>query len=72
MAVAKLSIGEVNSGPFEAIDSLIDRINAQDFAAITEMPNQPDSVAADVPTLVADFNLLLDKLKAAGLMVPDA
>lgn len=71
MAIAKLSIGEVNSGPFEAIDSLIGRINTQDFAAITEMPNQADSVAADVPALVVDFNLLLDKLKAAGLMVAD-
>lgn len=71
MAIAKLSIGEVNSGPFEAIDSLITRINTEAFAGITEMPNQADSVAADVPALVVDFNLLLDKLKAAGLMVAD-
>lgn len=71
MAIAKLSIGEVNSGPFNAIDSLITRINTEDFAAIAEMPNQADSVAADVPALVVDFNLLLDKLKAAGLMVAD-
>jgi len=28
----------------------------------------PDSVAADVATLVTDFNNLLAKLKAAGLM----
>jgi hypothetical protein len=71
MAIAKLSIGEVNSGPFEAIDSLITRINTEAFSGITEMPNQADSVAADVPALVVDFNLLLDKLKAAGLMVAD-
>lgn len=72
MAIAKLSIGEVNSGPFEAIDSLITRINTEAFAGITEeMPNQVDSVAADVLTLVGDFNLLLDKLKAANLMVSD-
>lgn len=29
---------------------------------------QADSVAADVATLVTDFNALLTKLKAAGLM----
>jgi hypothetical protein len=39
--------------------------------ATTVMPNQADSVAADVAALVVDFNLLLDKLKAAGLMVAD-
>lgn len=68
MAIAKLSIGEVNSGPFNAIDSLIDRVNGEDFAAITQMPFQADSVAADVPSLVADFNSLLAALQAAGLM----
>lgn len=68
MAIAKLSIGEVNSGPFNAIDSLITRINGEDFAATTQMPLQVDSVAADVPALVADFNALLAALKAAGLM----
>lgn len=68
MAIAKLSIGEVNSGPFNAIDSLITRINGEDFAATTQMPLQADSVAADVPALVADFNALLAALQAAGLM----
>ena len=68
MAIAKLSIGEVNSGPFNAIDSLIDRVNGEAFAGITQMPFQADSVAADVPALVADFNALLAALKAAGLM----
>lgn len=33
--------------------------------------NQPNSVAVDVTTLVADFNALLMKLKAAGLMAGD-
>lgn len=32
------------------------------------MPVQADSVAADVATLKTDFNALLTKLKAAGLM----
>lgn len=30
--------------------------------------HQADSVAADVSTLVSDFNALLDKLQTAGLM----
>lgn len=33
--------------------------------------NQADSTAEDTATLVTDFNALLSKLKAAGLMVPD-
>ena len=33
--------------------------------------NQADSIAEDTATLVTDFNALLAKLKAAGLMVPD-
>ena len=32
---------------------------------------QADSVAADVPALVADFNTLLAKLKTAGLMAAE-
>ena len=32
---------------------------------------QADSTAADVPELVADFNALLAKLKAAGLMASE-
>ena len=37
-------------------------------AEIPQAANQADSVATDVPTLVSDFNGLLAKLKAAGLM----
>jgi len=35
---------------------------------IKRMPYQPDSTVADVATLVADFNALLQKLRDAGLM----
>ena len=31
---------------------------------------QPDSTAADIATLKADFNALLAKLRAAGLLAP--
>lgn len=35
---------------------------------VKKMSTQADSVASDVPGLVADFNALLAKLKSAGLM----
>ncbi len=43
-------------------------------ASVTGLPvaeNQADSTAIDVAGLVTDFNALLAKLKAAGLMVSD-
>ncbi|MCR1899201.1 head fiber protein [Irregularibacter muris] len=43
-------------------------------ASVTGLPaaeNQVDSTATDVAGLVADFNALLAKLKAAGLMAAD-
>ena len=40
-------------------------------AEIPQAANQADSVATDVPTLVSDFNGLLAKLKAEGLMTAD-
>ena len=43
-------------------------------ASVTGFPiaeNQADSTATDVAGLVADFNALLAKLKAAGLMAAD-
>ena len=43
-------------------------------ASVTGLPiseNQADSTATDVAGLVTDFNALLAKLKAAGLMAAD-
>jgi hypothetical protein len=43
-------------------------------ATVTGLPvaeNQANSVATDVAGLVSDFNALLAKLKAAGLMEAD-
>ena len=40
-------------------------------AEITVAVNQADSTATDASGLAADFNALLTKLKAAGLMTPD-
>lgn len=42
-----------------------------DAALDTPAAVQADSTAADVPTLVTDFNALLAKLKAAGLMATE-
>lgn len=39
-----------------------------DATALPQATTQADSVAADVATLKNDFNALLAKLKAAGLM----
>jgi hypothetical protein len=38
---------------------------------ITPSANQEDSTAEDVAGIVTDFNALLSKLKAAGLMTAD-
>lgn len=56
---------------FDVIDRVVTEVNAE-VPTTTVMPNQADSVAVDVAGLVVDFNLLLDKLKAGGYMVPDA
>lgn len=48
------------------------KVNGQPVnLSFTPAANQADSTAADVGDLVADFNALLAKLKAAGLMEPD-
>jgi biopolymer transport protein ExbD len=38
---------------------------------VKKAANQADSIAEDTATLVTDFNALLAKLKAAGLMAAD-
>ena len=49
-------------------------LEIKDGAIITGLPildNQAASTAATVEDLVTDFNALLTKLKATGLMIPD-
>lgn len=41
-------------------------------SSITPMENQAASTASDVAGLLTDFNALLSKLKAAGLMTTDS
>lgn len=50
-------------------NTLKDNVGIQpELAAILAQAVQANSVAADVPTLVADFNALLAKLRAAGIL----
>ncbi|MED4324356.1 MULTISPECIES: head fiber protein [Bacillaceae] len=49
-------------------------LEIKEGASVTGLPiaeNQADSIATDVAGLVTDFNSLLAKLKAAGLMETD-
>lgn len=49
-------------------------LEIKEGASVTGLPvaeNQADSTAIDVAGLVTDFNALLAKLKAAGLMEAD-
>lgn len=49
-------------------------LEIKEGAILIGMPsaaNQANSTAADVATLVSDFNALLVKLKTAGLMLAD-
>ena len=46
--------------------------SGEGLPASPKAENQADSTASDVAGLKADFNSLLAKLKAAGLMEPDA
>lgn len=49
-------------------------LEIKEGASVTGLPvaeNQADSTATDVAGLVTDFNALLAKLKAAGLMESD-
>jgi hypothetical protein len=49
-------------------------LEIKDGAVVTGLPildNQAASTAATIEDLVTDFNALLTKLKAAGLMISD-
>lgn len=74
MAIAKLSIGEVNSGPFNAIDSLIDRINAaasgtlSDADVVENVAAIADPTTADAEAIATKVNELIAALITAGAM----
>jgi hypothetical protein len=71
------AIDEINTGyiPSSSITKLSDLTNDVGFITESDIPvasNQADSTAEDVAGLVTDFNGLLAKLKAAGIMEDDS
>lgn len=50
----------------------VDLVGGDPLQNASQAENQADSTAVDVAGIVADHNALLAKLKAAGLMAPDA
>lgn len=74
MAIAKLSIGEVNSGPFNAIDSVIDRLNVATSGTLAEADTIEnvaaiaDPTTADAEAIATKVNELIAALITAGAM----
>jgi len=65
------------TGPSDRYRHALDRIASHlegsgSTAGASQVANQAASTATDAEGLVTDFNALLTKLKAAGLMEPDA
>lgn len=75
LAAAGTDLGGVKAAAAGAGDTVECKINGTTkklmvptYPLVPAAANQADSAAADVPALVVDFNALLAKLKAAGLM----
>lgn len=75
LAAAGTDLGGVKAAAAGAGDTVECKINGTTkklmvptYPVVPAAANQADSAAADVPALVVDFNALLEKLKAAGLM----
>ena len=78
LAAAGAALGGVKAAAAGAGDTVECKINGTTkklmvptYPVVPAAANQADSEAADVPALVVDFNALLAKLKAAGLMTDD-
>lgn len=54
----------------EEVKDLAEKLEDLQGGSVTipKMATQSNSTATDIPTLVADFNALLAKLKSAGFM----
>ena len=74
-AAAAASLGGVKAAAKEEADTVPVKIGADGVLYVPAYPaaeNQAASAAQNVAGLLADFNALLVKLKAAGLMAADA
>jgi hypothetical protein len=58
----------VGAGYIAAVNSIAEQVNAGEGSGFTEMPYQAPAAAADVAALKTQFDALLSKLVAAGLM----
>lgn len=76
LAAAGAELGGVKAaekGAGDTVECKIDPVTEKLFVpAYPGTSNQAASTAVDVPAMVVDFNALLTKLKAAGLMAADA
>jgi hypothetical protein len=79
-AATETALGGVKAATKAETDTVPAKIGADGilyvptYSVVPEIPiaeNQVDSTATDVPGLLADFNALLTKLKAAGIMRAD-
>lgn len=70
MAIDKLSIGEVNSGPFNAVDSLIERLNAGAAGGdqVVNVAAIADTTTATAEAVGDKVNELIAALITAGVM----
>lgn len=80
LAATEINFGGIKAGAKEDIDTVPAKIGADGklyvptYPVVPEIPvaeYQADSTAEDLPTLLADFNALLAKLKTAGLMAAE-
>jgi len=70
MTIDKLSIGEVNSGPFDAVDSLIERLNtgAAGGDKVANVAAIADTATATATVVGDKVNELIAALITAGVM----
>jgi|BioPla2DNA2_1021312.scaffolds.fasta_scaffold10397_9 hypothetical protein len=80
LAATDSTLGGIKAATKEETDTILVKIGTDDNLYVPTYPVVPDipvveymadSVAEDLPTLLADFNALLAKLKTAGLMAAE-
>lgn len=80
LAATESAFGGIKAGAKEETDTVPAKIGADGNLYVPTYPVVPevpvaeymaDSTAEDLPTLLADFNALLAKLKTAGLMATE-
>lgn len=73
-AATETALGGIKAAAKTETDTVPAKIGADGMLYVSAYPvaaNQTESTATDIPGLLTDFNALLTKLKAAGLMAAD-